>query len=40
MGELGHAHLKGSICDPEYGTILFNIEHIHHGLVSRTMEIA
>lgn len=26
MGELGHAHLNGSICDPEYGTILLNIE--------------
>lgn len=40
MGELGHACLNGSVCDPECSTILFNIEHIHHGFVSRTTEIA
>lgn len=40
MGELGHVRLNGSVCDPECSTILFNIEHIHHGFVSRTREIA
>lgn len=40
MGELGRARLNASVCDPERSTMLFNIEHIHLALVSRTTEMA